>query len=107
VTPAHDRWAGQTVTGVQWHVTDPATVDPVAAAVAVLSALQARHPDAFAFDAPHFDLLTGSPATRHAIGSGADPAAIVASWAPDEAAFRDRERRPHLLYPRRQEETAP
>ena len=55
-------------------------------------------PYEFVSDRPAIDLLTGGPDARRAIESGEGLADWIATWAEDEARFRE-ERRDILLYP--------
>jgi uncharacterized protein YbbC (DUF1343 family) len=102
--PTFHKYAGETVRGVQVHVTDPARFQPVRTAVGMIGVLRREYPDAFGWRVAdsgaeslghrHFvDLLWGSDELRHAVDAGVDPLTLVpavsapADWAGD-----------HLLY---------
>lgn len=104
--PQFQKHAGQICGGVEIVVGDPAVFPAYRAGVEVLAVigellgvadLWRREPYEFVRDRAAIDLLTGDDAFRGALESGGDPGAWVASWAADEAAFRE-ERRPWLLY---------
>ncbi|HEX4335080.1 MAG TPA: DUF1343 domain-containing protein [Polyangiaceae bacterium] len=84
--PTFEKFAGQVCRGVMLHVTDPATFRPVTTYLTLLALARAQAPDDFAlrttpyeFEAtiPAFDLLTGSPAAREALMSGASANALI------------------------------
>jgi uncharacterized protein YbbC (DUF1343 family) len=80
--PTFGKHAGDTVRGVQLHLTDATAFDPVATGVALLQAVAQLHPDeplwwpAEPGRPPFVDLLWGSPALREGIDRGADLAGI-------------------------------
>jgi len=115
--PQFQKHAGAECGGVELVVTDPVRFRPVRAGVELLAALAEVAPEAFVWraepyefvhDRPAIDLLAGTDALRKALEAGASEgpagpgddalARWVASWAADEAAFRE-ERRAALLYP--------
>lgn len=104
-TPTFHKHAGQTVRGVQVHVTDPVLFQPIRTAVAMIGVLRREYPDSFGwrvgdsgaeYQGPRYfiDLLWGDDDLRHAVDAGADPLPLVpdrgspADWAGE-----------HLLYP--------
>jgi uncharacterized protein YbbC (DUF1343 family) len=104
--PQFQKHAGQICGGVETVVGDPATFPSYRAGVEVVAAfcellgvsdLWRREPYEFVKDRAAIDLLTGDDAFRSALESGADWRDWIATWAADEAAFRE-ERRPWLLY---------
>jgi uncharacterized protein YbbC (DUF1343 family) len=105
--PTFHKYRGEPCRGFQIHVTDPAAFRPYRTTLAILKDVIALHRDAFRWreppyeyvaDRPPIDILTGDPAVREALESGADLADLEASWRRDLAAFR-RECRDVLLYP--------
>lgn len=102
--PCSSKHAHQTCQGVQFHIHDRTTFQPVRTALHLLAAARAQTPSDFAFLPPragerhHFDLLIGNDQVRPALAQGLPTADIIAPWAIDEAIFR-RDRRPFLLYP--------
>ncbi len=95
-TPASSVYAGQACQGVFFVVTDREALPPVRVGLEVASALWKLHGNAF--DAGNTVRLIGSAAALARARAGEDPAAIAASWAGGEAAWR-RRRAEHLLYP--------
>jgi uncharacterized protein YbbC (DUF1343 family) len=106
-TPTFHKYAGQTIRGVQLHVTDRAAFDPVATALMVLDAVADLYPDRFDFappgdrvDAPErgyaVDRLWGSAGLREAVRAGRPASALNRSARAVEAVYGD----DVLLYPR-------
>jgi uncharacterized protein YbbC (DUF1343 family) len=95
-TPAAGaKFGGQACQGVFLIVTDRDRLRPVRLGVEIAAALVRLHGAQFKVeDAAH---LFGSRATLERIRAGDDPAAIAASWAPDEAKWRLM-RAKYLLY---------
>lgn len=98
-TPSLQKNAGEVCGGVQLHVTDPAALRPVRAAVELLYEIEARWPEEFAWRS------VLPPATRPAIqllgGSGelyekAPLEKILAGYAADERAFARAKRAYHI-----------
>ncbi|MFI0089166.1 exo-beta-N-acetylmuramidase NamZ family protein [Streptomyces bobili] len=96
-TPSFSKFQGRTVGGVQIHVADRDTFDPVRTGIALL--VTARKVwSGFGWRADHWiDKLTGSTWVRTAIDKGAGADEVVAGWQEELAAFR-RVRREYLLY---------
>jgi uncharacterized protein YbbC (DUF1343 family) len=92
------------IQGVEIHFTDPARATLTAVNYFVLDAVKRETGRDLFADAVRrgasfsmFDKVNGTTATRLALQSGRSPAAIVRSWAGDEAEFR-RRRAPYLIY---------
>lgn len=89
--PTFSKGAGEVVRGVQLHLHDPQTFDPVATAITMLATIRALHPDEVLWRAaspgrpPFIDLLWGSAALREGIDDGAGMAEILTASpsAPD------------------------
>ncbi len=96
--PGDGKYADTMLAGIRFELTDRRRYDPTAAAVTLLAAVRATHPDAFRWIPAHFDRLAGGPRLREQIDGGVAPAAIVAGWAAEQRRFLER-RRPFLLYP--------
>jgi uncharacterized protein YbbC (DUF1343 family) len=103
-SPTFSKHIGKVCGGVQLHVTDPSTFDPMRAAVEMLVAAKALYPDfAWRYDSydparPYWiDKLTGSQRLRTQISAGAPADEVVSSWRDELAAF-DARRRRYLLY---------
>lgn len=88
------------VEGIRHVVIDPYAVAPVAAGVHTLSAFYWQAPEAerttFFVTAPMLR-VSGTDRLYRMIEQGVAPEDIIAAWAPDVEAFRER-RRPYLLY---------
>jgi uncharacterized protein YbbC (DUF1343 family) len=104
--PTFQKHAGRMCGGGQIHVTDRRAFRPVHTAVAILAAVEALSPDAFAWRAPPYeyetvkppiDILWGSDALRTAIERGASADEILAGNAAELEAFTASVA-PHLLY---------
>lgn len=104
--PTFHKFADQTCGGVQLHVLERASFQPVRTGLAVLAALREdlgdrfdwrREPYEFVADRLAIDLLFGSPRERLALEAGRPPKVIARAWEPEEEAFRQR-RQPFLIY---------
>jgi uncharacterized protein YbbC (DUF1343 family) len=104
--PTFQKFAGQTCAGVQLHVTDRQTYQPVRTSLALLSAVRDQSRNAFAWrretyefvsDRPAIDLLFGSDRERKALEAGVRARDIRRKWEAEEETFR-RRRQPYLLY---------
>ncbi|MDQ3211339.1 MAG: DUF1343 domain-containing protein [Acidobacteriota bacterium] len=104
--PTFQKHAKQTCGGCQLHVTDRASFRPVRTAVELMAEFRRQDSSHFAWREPPYeyehdkqpiDILYGSSRLRATLDEGGDVAALVASWAPEEDAFR-RTREPYLLY---------
>ncbi len=84
------KWEGREIGGVRLVVTDPAAFRPVATGVFVVAAV-ARQPGAPAdvFKADWLAKLAGTSRLVQMLRDGADPAAIVATWDAEAAAFAE------------------
>jgi uncharacterized protein YbbC (DUF1343 family) len=94
--PGDKKFADTLVAGIRWVVTDRRTFDGPAAAVELLSILEAMYPDRLKIGGS-FDRLAGGGGLRTALVRGDRPEAIVASWAAGQQAYRERVR-PFLIY---------
>ncbi|MFE5796959.1 exo-beta-N-acetylmuramidase NamZ domain-containing protein [Streptomyces sp. NPDC056503] len=95
--PTFSKFQGRTVGGVQLHVDDRETFDPVRTGIGLLVTARASW-SGFAWRPDHWiDKLTGSTRVRTLVDSGATTDEVVAAWSEDLAAFRA-VRREHLLY---------
>jgi uncharacterized protein YbbC (DUF1343 family) len=105
--PTFHKWAGEVCRGFQIQVTDRAAYRPYLTTLALLQDIITTHRDRFAWkeppyeyvtDKPPIDVLTGDPAVRAVLESGADLRTLERSWKKEIAAF-DREARAIRLYP--------
>lgn len=97
--PAFGKHARALCAGVELHVTDRETFRPLAFGVALLREAHTLRPERFAWrreayefvaGVPAIDLLTGSPAARAVIESGADLQGLLDGWQGEVAAFEER-----------------
>ncbi len=104
--PTFHKHAGQVCQGFQIQVTDPSAFRPYLTTLALLQDIIAEHRDRFEWrkppyeyvtDKPPIDVLTGDPAIREALESGADLRALERSWRREIDAF-EREARAIRLY---------
>ncbi|MFI1766433.1 exo-beta-N-acetylmuramidase NamZ domain-containing protein [Streptomyces sp. NPDC020800] len=95
--PTFSKFAGKTVGGVQVHVHDRTSYDPVRTGIALLVTARkawsgfAWRPDDW------IDKLTGSARVRTMIDAGADTDEVAGAWQEELTAFRS-VRRKYLLY---------
>ena len=103
--PTFHKWSGQVCQGFQLHVTDPARFEPYVTTLAVLQDIIALYRPQFAWKQPPYeyvtdrlpiDVLTGDPAVREALESGADLPGLAASWKREIRDFQREARRFHL-----------
>ncbi len=105
-TPAFSKHSGQGCGGVQIHVTDRASYEPVRTGVHLLLAIRQLWPQHFGWAGtseaasggrPHVDLLAGTDRLRAAIDDGGDLAPLLEQWR-REATIFSRQREGFLLY---------
>ncbi len=94
--PGDGKFADTTVRGIRLEITDRARYDAPAAAVELLAAIRAVHPDQIRIGGS-FDRLAGGPTLREALLADVPPAEIVRSWREPLRAFAARSE-PFLLY---------
>ena len=96
--PTFSKYAGQNIGGVQLHVLDAATFDPVTTGLEILASARDLYPNQFAIDRPqHFDLLAGNSWIREALMRGDGVPNIVTRWQNDLEQFRH-VRQEYLIY---------
>lgn len=104
--PTFQKHARVTCGGCQIHVLDRRAFRPVLTGTAIIDALRAADPGAFAWKAPPYeyehdkvpiDVIAGSPSFRIAIDAGERAEQIAARWEASVSAFRE-SRRHYLLY---------
>jgi uncharacterized protein YbbC (DUF1343 family) len=104
--PTFQKWAGCVCGGVQVHVTDRRTFEPVRAGLMLLAVARELSGDRFAWrtepyefvsDPPAIDLLCGSARERLALEARTPWREIASSWKCEEEEFRRRRDR-FLLY---------
>lgn len=95
--PTDAKYGGVTLPGLRLRVTDRSRYDPTRAALALITAVRAAHPDSFRFRAERFDVLTGDPAVRASLEQGLELATVWSGWDGALRRFKDR-RAKYLLY---------
>jgi uncharacterized protein YbbC (DUF1343 family) len=95
VAPTAAKFAGETISGIRFVVTDRQAYRPVRTALLLIDTIKRRQPDRFAWG-PSIDRLTGSDKVRKAIDAG-QLAPLLDEWDRDAAEF-GRSREPFLLY---------
>jgi uncharacterized protein YbbC (DUF1343 family) len=104
--PTFQKHAGQVCGGVQIHVTDRQTFEPVVAGIAAVKTAYDLYPDDFewkntayeyVFDKNPFDVIAGTDRLRASIERGDSLETITAGWEEDLDIFRSA-RREFLLY---------
>jgi uncharacterized protein YbbC (DUF1343 family) len=104
--PTFHKWQGEVCRGFQIHVNDADRYLPYLTTLALLQDIVALHGDRFAWKQPPYeyvtdrlpiDVLTGDPAVRQAIESGADLRKLAASWRLETERYT-REVALHRLY---------
>ncbi|CAN5709453.1 DUF1343 domain-containing protein [soil metagenome] len=89
------KFAGETVQGIRYHLTDRETYQPVRASLLLIDAIRRRHPEHFRWSAT-MDRLSGTDRVRQAIESGT-LLQLIGEWESDEKRFREMRQR-YLLY---------
>jgi uncharacterized protein YbbC (DUF1343 family) len=94
-TPSSDLDNGQACEGVTIEITDRALIRAMSMGLEIADALHRMYPEQFQLE--KVITLVGSRATLDALGRGAKPADIVASWSAELSKFRAT-REKYLLY---------
>jgi uncharacterized protein YbbC (DUF1343 family) len=96
--PTFDKFVGKTCGGVQVHLTEPARVDAIRTAVAMIVTAKSLYPSVFGWRPDNWiDDLSGSDRLRTMVDAGASVDDVVGAWQDELATFR-RQRKPFLLY---------
>ena len=96
--PMFNKHANLACAGVQVHVSDEGSYDPIRTAVEMIVAARRVYPDAFGWRPDLWiDKLTGSARLREMVESGASGTEVVAAWSDELSAFRAL-RTPYLIY---------
>ncbi len=97
--PEFGKHGGVVCSGVELHLTDRQTLEPVAVGMHLLKTIHDLHPDDFTWrpdpyefvsDVPALDLLTGSAAARECIENGLDFDPLFDSWRISVKDFENR-----------------
>ncbi|MFC0523564.1 exo-beta-N-acetylmuramidase NamZ domain-containing protein [Pontibacillus salicampi] len=102
-TPSFSKYEGELVHGVQIHVTNPNTYQPVKTGLHVVKIIHDQYPEQFAFRAEDsqgvsfFDKLIGNGWVRQAIEDGKSVDYMVEKWKKELDEFKEL-REEYLLY---------
>jgi uncharacterized protein YbbC (DUF1343 family) len=86
--PTDGKYDGVSLHGLRFRVTDRARYDPTRLAVALLTGLEALHPDSFQFRPTSFDRLAADSILRRDVLAHRSPADIWAAWQAPLERFR-------------------
>jgi uncharacterized protein YbbC (DUF1343 family) len=78
--PTDGKYDDVEVRGIRLRATDRRRYDPTRAAILMLNAIRAAHPDSLRFDDAHFDQLAGGPDLRRAILAPRVGEAVWGGW---------------------------
>ncbi len=95
--PTDGKYDGAELRGIRLRVTDRRRYDATRAAVLLLAAIHAVHPDSLRFDGARFDRLAAGIELRRATLVARAPEAVWHAWDGPLALFR-RQRAKYLLY---------
>jgi uncharacterized protein YbbC (DUF1343 family) len=104
--PTSDKWANSLCHGFQLHVTDQAAFRPYLTTLILLEAVIAEHSGSFEWNLPPyeyeyeklpFDILTGDPGVREALGNQTPIEDLAETWTEELQAFEE-VRRTLVLY---------
>lgn len=96
-TPTFSKYQGKLCNGVQVHVLDRATFNPVIVGLTVIATIHDLYPRQFEFLPQHFDQLVGNDWIRRDIESGVPVAKMRERWQPGLVKFMQA-REKYLLY---------
>jgi uncharacterized protein YbbC (DUF1343 family) len=96
-TPWFSKYQGELCQGVQVHVINRNTFDPVRSALHFMHETALLHPDKLTFNASSFDRLAGNSWIREALQAGKIVDDIVQNWERDLREFK-KKRAGYLLY---------
>lgn len=97
--PEFGKHGGEVCAGVELHLLDRRSFEPVAFGLHLLKTIRDLHPDEFAWrpepyefvgDVPALDILTGTSAAREAIEGGKELEPLLGSWQRSVAEFESR-----------------
>jgi uncharacterized protein YbbC (DUF1343 family) len=94
--PSASKHTGENCEGIQAHITDLKTYDPLRTWLTVIREIRLSYPEQFEWR-PHFERLIGSESVRHAIDAGAEVDDIMSAWDDYCSAFRE-DAREFLIY---------
>ena len=96
-TPTFSKYEGKPCNGIQVHVTDRDTFNPVVVGLTVIATIHGLYPHQFAFNASDFDRLAGDDWVRQGIEKGVPVSEMQRRWEPGLSQFK-KIRQKYLLY---------
>jgi uncharacterized protein YbbC (DUF1343 family) len=96
-TPTFSKYEGNPCNGVQVHVMDRDTFDPVVVGLTVIATIHDLYPHEFHFNASDFDRLIGNDWVRQDIEKGVAVSEMLRRWQVGLSQF-EKVRRKYLLY---------
>lgn len=96
-TPTFSKYQGKPCNGIQTHVLDRNTFNPVVTALTVIATIHKLYPQQFRFDKSDFDRLVGNDWIRQDIENNVPVAKMRARWQPRLEKF-EQARKQYLLY---------
>ena len=92
-TPTSSKHAGSICGGVQIHVIDEKTFDPIEIGLGILISIRSHYRDKFLWRVPengihNFDKLSGTDSIREAINDGCSVKQLMDSWYPELKSFK-------------------
>jgi uncharacterized protein YbbC (DUF1343 family) len=96
-TPTISKYEGTLCNGVQVHVLDRQTFNPVLAGLTTIETIRELYPKEFEFKKPHFDNLIGNDWVRQDIENDVPVGEMRARWQKQLSEF-EQTRRKYLLY---------
>lgn len=96
-TPTFSKYEGKSCNGVQVHVMDRDTFNPVVVGLTVIATIHDLHPREFQFDASDFDRLVGNDWVRQDIEKNVPVAMMRRRWQSGLSRF-EKARQKYLLY---------
>ena len=96
-TPTFSKYEGKPCNGIQVHVMDRDTFNPVVVGLTVIATIHGLYPHQFAFNASDFDRLAGDDWVRQGIEKGVPVSEMQRRWEPGLSQFK-KIRQKYLLY---------
>ena len=97
-TPTFSKYQDQPCHGVQIHILDRSTFQPLDAVLHLLTEVRRLHPEQLEFNQTYFDSLVGNSWVRKALSEGRPVKKIIAQWQAELEEFKQ-VRKKYLLYP--------
>lgn len=97
-TPTFSKYHGKLCNGVQVHVVDRQTFNPVVSGLTVIETIHAMYPQKFEFQEEHFDHLIGNDWVRRDIQGNVPVREMHTRWQQGLSKF-EQVRKKYLLYP--------